>query len=163
MVKPRKVSSVSGIDAVDTQIPQKYTRTEWLVMHTRHLDSLINTVTDPTHDNMATGRVYHVCLVLFATMLDFSHRDDLMAELEQLIADKNKESKGMDYNEQMRVKSEMALKLLPKFTDYVDLSLAVSHSIGIASTGYMPDADKMDYSEFKLPEADEEDEVVIDA
>ena len=157
MVKPRKVSTATGIDVIDTQIPQRYTRTEWLVMHTRHLDNLIHTVTDPTHDNMATGRVYNVCLIIFATMLDFDRRDTLMAKLKELIAESDAAGESLDYAEAMRAKSEIALKLLPMFTDYADLSLGVSHTVGIGSTGDMPDADKMDYSEFELPTTDKKE------
>lgn len=157
-MKSRKVSSATGIEVIDTQIPQKYIRMEWLNMHARQLDSLINTVTDPTHDNMATGRVYYVCLIIFATMVEFGRRDTLMAQLEKTITDAVKKNEGLDYGELMRVKSESALKVLPMFTDYVDLAIGVSHTVGIGSTGDMPDADKMDYGEFDLPDTADEEE-----
>lgn len=150
-MKTRKVSSPGGIEVIDTQIPQRYIRTEWLVMHTRQLDNLINTITDPSHDNMATGRVYHVCLILFATMLDFERRDALFEELDKKIDELSAEKGELDYGEQMRAKAEIALRMLPQFTDYADTALAVSHAVGIGSTGDMPDADKMDYTEFGLP------------
>lgn len=148
-MKTRKVSAPGGIEVIDTQIPQRFIRSEWLMMHTRQLDNLINTITDPTHDNMATGRVYHVSLIIFATMVDFERRDILINDLETRIAEAiDPKNGGLDYVEQMRVKSEIALKMLPQFTDYIDTALAVSHAIGLGSTGEMPDADKMDYSEF---------------
>jgi len=114
-----------GKHIVDTGLPQKFIKSIWLDMHSRHHTMTMEVMKTP--DSQRTGlrmMRYHISLIL-----DKDKRDEIKEKIANL--KKERLNDTMSLQEKTDILEDIYIEAMEDMTDYLDMAFGVSHRIAI--------------------------------